>query len=149
MDHSAFIVDLENCYSRDVVHYTRGIAMDRTARVISVQDDFETKAPSVVWWNMHTKADIKISDSGREAILSLKEKKLYLSLAGVDSAKFEVLPATYLPGQSFPLTKNSPNTDFKKLAIKMTEQRRGSLRVDFGVSEFKEKKPLIPLKDWK
>ncbi|MBQ7589222.1 MAG: hypothetical protein IJU47_00855 [Verrucomicrobia bacterium] len=148
-DHSAFIVELENCYSRDVVHYTRGIAMDRTARVISVQDDFETKAPSVVWWNMHTKADIKISDSGREAILSLKEKKLYLSLTGVETAKFEVLPAAYLPGQSFPLTKNSPNTDFKKLAVKMTEQRKGSLRVDFGVSEFKEKKPLIPLSDWK
>lgn len=145
---SAFITDLNDCYSRDVEQYARGICINRTERVISIEDDFKAKAPSMVWWNLHTKADIEISSSGRQAILTLNQKKMYVDLIGAEGCKFEVLPASYLPGQEFPKSQNSENKGFKKLAIQMKNYQQGLLRVDFHPDKEYQPKPLVPLKDW-
>jgi hypothetical protein len=41
-----------------------------------------------------------------------------------------------LPGQSFPLTKNSPNNGFKKLAIKISNAKEALFKIDFGNTAF-------------
>lgn len=145
---SAFVTDLTDCYSRDVQQYSRGIRLDRTQRVISVEDDFKTKAASTVWWSLHTKANIVISSSGRQATLTLNQKKMYVDLIGADDCKFEVLPASYLPGQQFPKSKNSENKDFKKMVIHMNKCQQGLLRVDFHPDIEHQPEPLRPLIDW-
>jgi hypothetical protein len=145
---SAFVTDLTDCYSRDVQQYSRGIRLDRTKRVISVEDDFKTKAASTVWWSLHTKANIEISSSGRQATMTLDQKKMYVDLIGADDCKFEVLPASYLPGQQFPKSKNSENKDFKKMVIHMNKCQQGLLRVDFHPDIEHQPGPLRPLIDW-
>ncbi len=126
-----FVLNMQECYQRDVKNYMRGVKLDRGNRYITIQDEFEAKSPSTVWWNMHTKAEIEISKDGRSATLVLKGKKAKLQIIGAKNAKFQVLPATYLPGEEFPLTKNSDNKDFKKVCIKMENVKSEKLRIDF------------------
>jgi len=145
---SAFVTDITDCYSRDVQQYSRGIRLDRKRRVISIEDDFKAKTASTVWWSLHTKANIEISNSGRQATLILNQKKMYVDLIGADDCKFEVLPASYLPGQQFPKSKNTENKDFKKLVILMTNCLQGQFRVDFHPDAEYQPEPIFPLTDW-
>jgi hypothetical protein len=141
---------MTECYSRDVKSYFRGVKLDRKNRIISIQDEFHTKSPSTAWWSMHTKADISISDNGRSAVLTQNGKKAKLQIVGEKDARFQVLPATYLPGEDFPYTKNSENKGFRKLCIKMENVKSEKIRVDFIPLDGKSKSTTnyVNLENW-
>ena len=80
---------------------------------------------------MHTKADISISDNGRSAILTQNGKKAKLEIIGTKDAIFQVFPATYLPGEEFPFSKNSENKGSQKICIRMENVKSEKIRVDF------------------
>jgi hypothetical protein len=130
-NESSYTLDLTNCYSRDVSTYTRKIQLNKSTSQISVQDDFVTKAASTVWWSMHTKAAISILSDGKSALLTINDKQMAVTINSSVNAVFQVLDAEYLPGESFPLTKNSINSGFKKLAIKMQGLKSGNILVIF------------------
>lgn len=130
-NQGSFVLDLTDCYKRDVTTYHRGIKLDRINKIMTVQDEVSAKKPSDMWWSMHTKANIKIAKDGRSAILSIGKKKMTVMITSPSNVKFKVLPATYLPGQSFPLTKNSLNKGFKKLAIELKDTKDQTIKVDF------------------
>lgn len=133
---SAYVIDLEDCYSRDLDKYYRGISLNRVNRIISVQDEFTPKEASTIYWSMHTKAQIQIAENGQLAILKIGKKTMYAKINGVNGAHFEISPATYLPDESFPLTKNSENKNFRKLVIKLNDVNKATiLRVDFSPSK--------------
>ena len=93
-------------------------------------------------------ANIEISNSGRRATLILNQKKMYADLIGANDCKFEVLPASYLPGQQFPESKNTENKDFKKLVIQMNNCQQGQFRVDFHPNAEYRPESILPLIDW-
>ena len=147
-----YILDLEECYQRDLASYHRGIMMDREKQIITVQDEFSPIKTSTIYWSMHTKAKIDIAKDGQLATLKIGDKTMFVSLNGANGAKFEVLPATYLPGEAFPLTKNSVNKGFKKLVVKIDGVTNPTtLKVDFSPSKNNLKTistTLSPLKKW-
>lgn len=149
-DLGFFIADLQNCYSRDASRYLRGIRMDKKNGVISVQDDVVMMKPSTIWWSMHTGAEIRLQKGGRRAELKIGNKELIAEIISPETASFQSLPASYLPGQEFPLTKNSPNTEFSKLAIKLEGVYQTIIRVDFyeAANQRRAVVPLQPLADW-
>jgi hypothetical protein len=55
-----------------------------------------------------------------------------MCVSGVKNARFQVLPATYLPGETFPLTKNSANTGFQKICIRLEKSTKTDLKVEFS-----------------
>lgn len=114
---SHYSIDLGDVYKRDVHHYKRTVELNRKKRIITITDDFEAKNTAIVWWSMHTKADIQISKNGKKAILTQNGKKMEMSFSGVRKAAFQVLPASYLPGVQLPLTKNSENKGFSKICL--------------------------------
>lgn len=138
VNESSYTIDLSDCYQRDVKNYTRKIQLNKATKVISVVDDFKAKKESTLWWSMHTKANIYILPDGKSAELNLGGKRLYASIVSPAVAKFQVLDATYLPGESFPMTRNSENKDLKKLAIKLDNQKENVIQVDFSSSEKKK-----------
>jgi hypothetical protein len=129
--YSNFVLDLKDVYKRDVNCYERTVELNRKKHIISINDNFEAKNPSTVWWSMHTKAEIQLSKNGKIAILLQNGKKMKMCVSGVINAIFQVLPATYLPGEEFPFTKNSENKDFKKVCIKMENVKTAGLKIDF------------------
>lgn len=130
-DVDSFALDLTDCYKRDVQHYKRSISMHRAEPAVYVTDLIEATAPSAIWWSMHTKAAVKLSADKREAILSLNGKKMVARIIAPANAGFQVLEAAYLPGESFPLTRNTPNTGFKKLCIQLKGVKNTGIRVEF------------------
>jgi hypothetical protein len=130
-DTIGFHCDLQNCYSRDVSFYTRTIQLNKTIPSVEVIDTFQLNQEVPVWWSMHTAANIKLSSNGREAVLQLQEKTLHLSIRVPLDAVFQVLPATYLPGRSFPLTKNTNNDSFRKLCINLKNTNANKISVVF------------------
>lgn len=129
---SNYVFDLSDVYKRDVNIYERTVELNRKKHRISVLDDFEAKVPSTIWWSMHTKADIQVSKNGKSAVLLQNGKKMKMHVSGVKNARFQVLPASYLPGEIFPLTKNSENAGFQKIAVKLENSTKASLKVEFS-----------------
>jgi hypothetical protein len=131
-DKTFYQVDLSDCYARDVTAYSRGIRLDRKTKMITVQDELSLRKSSDLWWQMHTKADISISKDGRVATLSMGDKSMAVRIVQpAKGVRFMELPATYLPGREFPLTRNTPNTDYRKLAVRMSAAGHTTLSVDF------------------
>lgn len=117
---SSYTIDLSDCYERDVKAYHRTIGLDRQKKELSVTDQITCKDPhSTIWWFMHTKADVELQDDGRIALLTVNGKRLKAEITSPSEARFTVLPATYLYEDAYPLTKNSENAGFKKLAIEL------------------------------
>ncbi len=117
INESSFKIDLTNCYTRDVSSYTRKILLNKSTTAMTVKDEFVSKDTSTVWWGMHTKADITIWPKSNSALLQQNGKKMLVTIKSPSNAVFQVLDASYLPGELFPFTKNSLNVGFKKLAI--------------------------------
>ncbi len=135
--NSSVTVDLTHCYSRDVSSYERTITMDREESVVVIEDMFEVIHPSTVWWSMHARADIHISDDGTSVRLTQNGKNLFLTLESAQECRFVALPATYLPGQSFPLTTNSPNDPFSKLSVRFDADGAAFIRVRAGLKDIR------------
>ncbi len=129
---SNYVFDLSDVYKRDVNSYERAVELNRKRKLIAVKDDFIAKTPSTVWWSMHTKAEIQVSKNGKSAVLLQNGKKMKMRVCGVKNARFQVLPATNLPGETFPLTKNSENTGFRKIAVKLENVTKAGLKVEFS-----------------
>lgn len=135
----SYTLNLTDCYSRDVKSYHRGIKLDRENKIINVRDELITKDNAELWWSMHTKAHIKISKDGKSATLVIGKKKMYAQINTPSNAKFEVLPATYLPGRDFSLTQNSVNEAFKKLAIRLSVMEENAITIQVNFSPVKSK----------
>jgi hypothetical protein len=117
INESSFTIDLTNCYTRDVSSYTRKILLNKSTTAMTVKDEFVSKDTSIVWWGMHTKADITIRPKSNSALLQQNGKKMLVTIKSPSNAVFQVLDASYLPDELFPFTRNSLNVGFKKLAI--------------------------------
>ncbi len=130
-DESSYTLNLTNCYSRDVTSYFRKISLNKVDEFITVEDEFDAKKSSLLWWSMHTRAAVKIEMGGKTAILQIKDKKMRVEIKSPSHAAFSILGATYLPGESFPLTRNSENLGFNKLAIRLDEMKSGNIKVQF------------------
>ena len=131
-EKSCYTFDLTDCYERDLISYNRTIGMDRKRKYMVVKDLLECRDPnSSVWWFMHTKADIELQERGHIAILTMADKKMKVEIVSPLDASFQTLPATYLLKDSFPLTKNSENKGFGKLAIELEGKRSLAIEVIF------------------
>lgn len=114
-----YILDLSSCYNRDVTSYQRGILLHKASKVITIQDEWKAKENKPVWWQMHTRAAIRFTNSNRTAILKQNGKEIAITIQAPANVSFRELAADYLPGQSFPLTRNSSNAEYKKLAVQL------------------------------
>jgi hypothetical protein len=136
-------INMNMIYSRDVNTHTRGFRLDRTRRVITIQDNISAKATKNIWWSMHTKAAITLSTDKRTAILTQNGKSMTFVLRSPETATFQTLQATYLESRTFPLTTNSSNADFRKLAINLKDTKDAVIRIEAYPTADGDKEELI------
>ena len=143
------IADLTNAYGKRAKKVERGVAMG-SRRCVLVQDEIEATKVDV-WWFMHTKADVTLSNGERTAILSLGGKKLEARILSPESARFEVRPAEPLPTSPNPAGQKS-NSGVRKLSVHLTAAGNVRLSVVFlpkdGESELFEPR-IRPLSEWR
>lgn len=121
------ILDLTRRYPKDALSYKRGLMLTGNREQLIVQDEFELKSPSEVYWFMHTEAEIEVLSSGSEAVLTKNDKKLYVKMLDrPDGAVFTSMKAEPLEG-----TPNPPgqtiNHGIRKLAVHMSDVIGGRL----------------------
>lgn len=148
------IVDLTDCYNRDVQSYKRGIMLSENRQLMTIQDEIVTKSKdSTIWWLMNTPADITIAEDGKSALLTYQSKAMYVQLSSPSNGVFKEIPATYLEGEEFPLSQNKENTTHK-LAIELEKTQQATITVDFlplGIGETEPNMEIPksrPMKNW-
>jgi len=136
-------INMNMIYSRDVNSHTRGFKLDRNRRVITIQDNIAAKATKNIWWSMHTKAAINLSTDKRVATLTQNGKSMTFVLRSPETATFQTLQATYLESRTFPLTTNSSNADFRKLAVNLKDTKDVVIRIEAYPTADGDKEELI------
>ena len=84
-------------------------------KTVLVQDELTTKAPTEVWWFMHTPAGISLTDK-TTALLRQGSARLTAKILSPADASFVVLDAKPLPTSPDPRGQKS-NDRTQKLAI--------------------------------
>jgi hypothetical protein len=157
-----YILNLQGVYNRDLTAYKRGIKMNRSQGIISIQDEFTPIAPNTTaYWIMHSAATdgCAISTDGKTATMTKNGKVLYAVIKSPASAQFQLVNRNetginYLTEtQSIFATgmngKNGINKWYGKLQIKLTGLNAAtSLRVDFVKSLSANTPALTNLSDW-
>ncbi|KKI93255.1 hypothetical protein WQ54_05315 [Bacillus sp. SA1-12] len=146
------IIDMSSAYERDAVSVRRGMALTEGRTIVVIQDELKLKAPSEVYWFMHTKSKIEISKDKKTATLLQSGKRLYAHIFSPAQGYFNIMNAKPLPGSPNPIGQGD-NNDIKKLAIHLNGVKDNTLSLVFTTDKGKIEegkgwtKPL-PLSKW-
>ncbi|MCS7464144.1 heparinase II/III family protein [Paenibacillus doosanensis] len=150
------IADMQPAYARNADTAKRGVMFADRKRLI-VEDEIENKAPSTVWWFMHTKASVQIAEDGRSALLSQNGKRLSVRMVFPPGdepagAVFQVMDAKPLPESDNPKGQ-TPNNGIRKLAVKLDGVTAMRMAVELtplaaGESVPAEPGRYVPLAEW-
>lgn len=114
------VYDNSEGYSRWCSQVTRGFYIGDNRRSLTVRDEFTVLGPNtVVYWNMHTDAEIEIQ--GNSAILTQNGKKLRIDFC-TNAADFELIAAADEPieGTFADTSHMESDADKNKLMLKLT-----------------------------
>jgi len=104
------IVDLSQAYKNlGVTAMKRGVALYGKEDRVLIQDQISATKPVEAVWQIHTRAQIDISENGKKATLRLGDHQLSVSLVDTENAKFSSeelsIPAPQQPVQNVRLLK--------------------------------------------
>ena len=115
------VADLTPAYAKHASRVLRGVAL-LDGKQILIQDEVECPAAADIWWFMHTGAEVKISDSGKEAALKSGETRLTAKLLSPAGARFQVMGAKPLATTPDPAGQRK-NSNVRKLTVNVKEAR--------------------------
>ena len=138
-------MDMTDAYSTyGATSVKRGMLMfDNRSRVL-LRDEIVCESASEIYWFAHTKATISISEDGKTATLTLKDKVLLAQIAEPSDATFSVMTATPLPTSPNPTGQNE-NKDFQKLTIHLEGVTSANITVVFTpIMEESDRNKTLP-----
>ncbi len=146
------IADITDAYF-DAVKLHRGIMAAEGKRVFVVQDEIETAAPADAYWQMHTAAEIEILEGGKQAVLTIGEDCVLVTLLTDNDAVFQVHKAWPYEGTPYyPVSDNDEKTP--KLILHFTQLKSEVVAVEFR--HFRKGEPVPanhlefkPLDQWR
>jgi len=138
------ITDLTGAYRGTPVR--RGVGLLDGRSHVVVQDELSPTKATDLWWFVHTRAQITLTDGDRTAVLVQGGKTLRASLVGLPGATFSVTPATPLPGS--PPADNTANPGVQRLTIHTTVSGPTSYAVVFDDGSPAVPTTITPLDQW-
>lgn len=93
---------------------------------LEITDTVKCLIPSEIYWFMHTKADIEISEDGKTAILTINGKQMKATLNG--DGEFSVMKAEALKGR---YEYDDDYSDIKKLTVHLEDVKSAKIIVNF------------------
>lgn len=143
------VIDLSRVYKSDALKVERGLKIFNNRSNVLIQDEFELREKSTVYWSAHTEARIDII-SDKLVKLTLNGKSLY-ALITSEIGTFSKMSATALPGTQG-LFCNLDNKGVNKLLIHLEDIISGTLSVVFiptleEITEF-ENYQVTPIANW-
>lgn len=93
---------------------------------LEIIDTVNCLIPSEIYWFMHTKADIEISEDGKSATLNINGKQMKATLNG--DGEFSVMKAEGLKGK---YEYDEDYSDIKKLTVHLEDVKSAKIIVNF------------------
>lgn len=147
---SAFMaVDLSDAYKYDTTSYERGYYLGDNRKSLLVQDEISLKKDnSDIYWFMHTKANITISEDKKSATLTQGGKTLYVkALCSNNDWHFEVMDAKPLP-TSPDRTGQDANEGITKLTLRAKGSGNYKIAVKMMCSDDFTLNEITPISKW-
>lgn len=114
-DGSSCRIDMTDAYRMNgATEVTRDFALETEHNRLRIEDNIKCILKSEIYWFMHTKADIEISEDGKTAILSIGDKQLRAS--SLADGTFSVVKAEALGGA---YEYDADYSDIQKLTVKI------------------------------
>ncbi|MDX2415191.1 MAG: heparinase II/III family protein, partial [Bacteroidales bacterium] len=146
------VTDFTDAYRDHARKVQRGLYLYDDRNTLMIQDELELKEPGEIWWFMHTRAEITVSNNAQQVILEKNGKKLMASIQSSKPASFSVVEALPLP--SSPTDEYwDPPADMKKLAIHFENIKNLTLNVTFKEASVEgpnihSYRKMIPMNKW-
>jgi len=148
------VTDLSEAYAQNgAKSVIRGITFLNREQLL-IQDEVQADNAEL-WWFMHTRADIEVSNGGKSALLTQNGKRLMAHIvSGPATAFFTVKDARPLPSSPEPVANSGRNTrNVRKLSVHLdgvTDLRLAVMLVPLkeGQSKPTQLPEIIPLADW-
>ena len=122
------ILDMSEAYQDNAVDVKRGFAYINRTQVL-IRDEFTLKAKGEIYWQMHTTADVAISEDGTVATLTIGNKSIEVRLLDdTTGLKFETMDAVAYEGLKTYEGETS-NEGVTKLYIKASGVQKGTFTV--------------------
>ena len=127
--NSYSIADLTDFYKSDASSVKRGIMLNKANGALTVRDEISLKSSSTLYWFMHTKASVSISQDKKSAILTQDGRRLWVGIIDGNGTFTEMSatplatstdnPDSWYENTAAGKTQNS-NSEYSKLSIKYT-----------------------------
>lgn len=104
----------------------REFELEKEYTGLKITDTVKCLIPSEIYWFMHTKADIEISEDGKTAILTINGKQMKASLNG--DGEFSVMKAEGLKGK---YEYDEDYSDIKKLTVHLEDVKSAKIIINF------------------
>lgn len=146
------VTDMTYAYRDDVLSAKRGIRLGNGRAELLVQDEIAAKGEAEVLWHIHTPAQATIAADGRSAILSQKDRRLYVELLSPVQGAFQLSDAAPLSTSPNP-DGQSANDTAKTLGIRLENVHSTTIAVRMvplmpGQVPAEHSEAVVPLSEW-
>lgn len=125
IDGGNAVLDMTDAYSMSMAKSViREFELFDNRTSLKISDKISCRIKSEIYWFMHTKAEIEISEDGRSAILSKNGKQIKASLSA--DGVFSVMKAEKLTGK---YEYDSDYEDIKKLTVHLEDVTNAEITV--------------------
>lgn len=119
------VIDMTDAYSMNMAkNVVREFEFIKNRNSLKITDTVVCRIKSEIYWFMHTKAEIELSEDGRSAILSKNGKQIKATLSG--DGVFSVMSAEKLSGK---YEFDSDYDDIKKLTVYLADVTQADISV--------------------
>lgn len=144
------VIDLSRVYKAQALSVTRGLKIFNNRQYVMVQDEFNLRKESTLYWSAHTEARVDLL-TDKLARLTLNNKSIYVLITSELGTFTKMSGNTPLPGTIGNFC-NLNNDGVTKLVIELDNIINGTLNVVFipslqEVTEFTNYE-VTPIADW-
>lgn len=113
---SMSVIDTTTAYQDNATSAKRGIKLTNNRSMIIIQDEIKAKAPSELYWFMHTQCEVEVAEDGKSAVVKGQYRDMHVYLLEDVPGTFSVMDAA--PLESSPKNdEQSVNKGIRKLAF--------------------------------
>lgn len=118
-------LDMTDAYRMNgAVRVSRDFTLYNNRSSLEIKDSIVCSVPGEIYWFMHTKADVDISEDGRTAILTIGDKQLRAT--SHSDGVFSVMKAERLKGE---WEYDEEYEDINKLTVKLEGKLKAEIRI--------------------
>ena len=124
-DGGKCVLDMTDAYRMNgATKVTRDFELYNNRTSLKITDNIKCIIKSDIYWFMHTKADIKITDNGKSALLTIDDKQMKATLLA--DGEFSVTEAQALKGK---YEYDGDFSDINKLTVHIQNQKSANIIV--------------------